>query len=134
MSRLQKGLSVKGQIAAADLMEEEDDTVAMRIKQRKHNLGGRKRVRGRRKNDLDRIEERRSKWYNSVNKWREIINNKDVITELKKSQKHKKISKIQQNRTKHNEWFGDRMKENKRWPIPDKEGTLRIYGQNVNGI
>ena len=79
MSRLQKGLSVKGQIAAADLMEEEDDTVAMIINHRKDNLKGKKRVRGRRKNDLNRIKERRSKWYNSVNKWREILNNKDII-------------------------------------------------------
>ena len=134
MSRLQKGLSVKGQIAAADLMEEEDDTVAMIINHRKDNLKGKKRVRGRRKNDLDRIKERRSKWYNSVNKWREILNNKDIIKEIRKSQKQKKIRKIQLNRTKQNEWFGDRMKENTRWPIPDKEGNLRIYGQNVNGI
>ena len=46
MSRLQKGLSVKGQIAAADLMEEEDDTVAMIINHRKDNLKGKKESEG----------------------------------------------------------------------------------------
>ena len=38
------------------------------------------------------------------------------------------------NPTKHNEWFGDRMMLSNTWSEKKKDNTMRIYGQNVNGI
>ena len=42
----------------------------------------------------------------------------------------KKTTKL----TIHNEWFGNKVIVTNSWPEKTREQTIRIYGQNVNGI
>ena len=134
MSCQGKRPSVNRQMAEVEMKEEDEAADVTKTKVNETKMKRKTRVRGRRKTDTSRDNDRRKKWYKCVNKWKEIINKKNIIKELKRSQNSKIISKRQRNLTKHNEWFGDKIRENNKWPLPSKEGTLRIYGQNVNGI
>ena len=47
----------------------------------------------------------------------------------------KEKKKKQYKPTGHDEWFGDEMIRSKTWPKNTKKnGTIRIFGQNVNGV
>lgn len=47
---------------------------------------------------------------------------------------NKKEMKRVNNPIKHNDWFVHRMQRTSKWPGKTKDGTIRIYGQNVNRI
>ena len=93
------------------------------------------RKRSRKKTDGEKEEKRIQRWNNNADAWREIINNEKLVLAAKTREKLKKAKKIGiQKPVKYNESFGDIMIQSKTWPETNKKGTIRIYGQNVNGV
>ena len=93
------------------------------------------RKRSRRKTDREKEEKRIQRWNNNADAWREIINNEKLVLAAKTREKLKRAKKIGiQKPVKYNESFGDIMIQSKTWPETNKKGTMRIYGQNVNGV
>ena len=97
--------------------------------------GKKKRMRSHRKTNKEMEMERTKKWKANTEAWRkQQSENNEFLKQFKSIQIEKKIRKQKNNPTKHNEWYGDKMTISETWPEKTKENTMRIYGQNVNGI
>ena len=122
-------------MAEVEMKESNEETSKKNTNKNNKQKAAKTRIRGKRKIGIEHEKERKKEWHDCVNRWKELINNKNYIREMKRA-KNSKINNNnrQRNTTQHNEWFGERIGKNNNWPIPHKDGILRIKGQNVNGI
>ena len=80
------------------------------------------------------VEEVNKKWEENVKQWKTVLNKMDEIKKAKKLKEEKTEEKRKQAKVEHHQWFGDELLISKDWPKKSKEGTIRLYSQNVNGI
>ena len=58
-------------------------------------------------------------------------NKNRVVLEMQRRLKNKREENRQ---LEMQEWWGDRTEINDEWPTIEREGRIRIYGQNLNGV
>ena len=63
--------------------------------------------------------------------WRKTMGENKYIEELKAKYENKKSER---QKKKTNEWWGDDMTNEEQWPVTTGLSTIRIYGQNLNGV
>ena len=91
-----------------------------------------RRKRGRRKRSCEGEAERVRKWKLNAEIWSRRMNEKTQVQAIKTRSREKRINKVKV--THSDEYYGNRMTTSEEWPAKTKRGTLRIYGQNINGI
>ena len=108
----------------------------VKVKKIKINTDKKKmRKRSRRKTSEASEENRIQRWNKNAEAWKKIINNDKGIIAAKVREQLKRRKKNNSTKTtKYNEYFGDEMIHNTMWPKQQKQGTIRVYGQNINGV
>ena len=112
-----------------------EDTNTERDNKRNTKKVIKRQKRSRRKTNNGREEERIRRWINNTEEWKKIIKQDKLVQAMKKREEERRIKKLsQQKPIGFNEWFGDEMTTSNSWPKKNKNGTIRIYAQNVNGV
>ena len=90
-----------------------------------------KRKRSRRKKDQNKEAQKVERWHQNTKEWQEKLKSNKNVMIIKSKQESKKREKLDEEKMK---WYGDELTCSKSWPDSTINNTIRIYGQNINGI